>query len=545
MPHGFPSSRESALYAIQHFSRLYEETKKFRDALFSSTLPVEVIDAISSNLSVLKSPTCLRLEDGSFYAFEGCHAHMGACDGTCTHVWSYAYALPYLFPRLERSARTIEYTKSYHSSGALDFRVQLPISLDVKMNFRPCVDGQYGTVMRVYREFLISGDLAWLKSIWPQVKQSVSFAWSEDNLDKWDLDKDGIIEGRQHHTLDMELFGPNAWLSGMYLGGLKAAAHMAEILGEQDTYDEYMAIFERGKKILNDKLFNGQYFIQDIDLHDQTLLKRYDEGLSIYKQSSVDEYWNAEQQEIKYQIGEGCLIDQVLGQWHADLIGLGEIFEQDKVRSALASIYKYNHIEQMRDHVNPCRVFSLNDEGGTIICSYPEEKRKPFIPIPYADETMTGFEYANASMLVNYGLRDEGEDCVRAIRKRYDGERRNPWSEIECGSNYARSMASYALLLVYSGFSYDMYHKSIGFKPLIQGDCQFFWSLDSGWGVVIFKKDTIHFKVLYGSITLHCFSHNREHVSVLYLNDQAVDVSSQDGTIRFEEAVTITAAVFH
>ena len=230
----FETSRETAAYCLEQFSRLERETRDFHDALFSSTLPPEVLDAVSANMAVLKSPTCLRLEDGSFYAFEGVHQREGSCEGTCTHVWSYAYALAYLFPELERSARTLEYTYSMQPHGGMGFRVQLPLGAE-PIHFRPCVDGQFGSVIRTYREYMLSGDLDWLKGIWPQVKRSISFSWSAENPDRWDLDRDGLIEGRQHHTLDVELFGPNSWLSGMYLTGLQAAARLARILGEPET----------------------------------------------------------------------------------------------------------------------------------------------------------------------------------------------------------------------------------------------------------------------------------------------------------------------
>ena len=220
---------------------------------------------------------------------------------------------------------------------------------------------------------MLSGDLDWLKGIWPQVKRSIAFTWSAENPDRWDLDRDGLIEGRQHHTLDVELFGPNSWLSGMYLTGLQAAARLARILGEPETALEYEEMFRRGREKLNETLFNGSYFVQRLDLTDRGQLAPYDDGTGeIY-----DAYWDDETGEIRHQIGEGCEIDQVLGQWHADLLGLDRTFDRDKTASALRAIYRNNYIPLLREYANPCRIYGLNDEAGTVICSYCFNRELP------------------------------------------------------------------------------------------------------------------------------------------------------------------------
>lgn len=537
----FSDSRESAVYGLQNFDRLLRDTDLYRKAIFSSTLPDEVMDAVTANVSILKSPTCLRLSDGSFYGFEGVHAHMGSCEGTCTHVWSYAYAPAFLFPKLERSARTNEYTYSMQSNGGMGFRLQLPLGTE-PTNHRPAVDGQFGTILRVYREFLISGDLPWLKKIWPQVKRSLEFAWSNENPDGWDADKDGILEGRQHHTLDMELFGANSWLSGMYLAAQKAAAEMADILGDSDAAAEYRQIFKKGCRTLNTKLFNGEYFFQDVDIKDKSLLEKYNGGLSPHGADAAASYWNEENQEMKYQISEGCAIDQVLGQWHADLLNLGDIFDPDKTVLALGSIYRYNFIPDMREHVNPCRIYGFNDEQGTTICSYPEGRKKPLISVPYAEETMHGFEYQAASHMIKRGLTKEGLTCVKAVRSRYDGKKRNPWNEMECGSNYARSMASYALLLVYSGFVYDMYRHKIGFHPIVQAPWQFFWSLDSGFGIVKKEKNRISLQVLYGKLKVEEVELEVEDIQEIKLGQSTEAFCMNGSSICFSHMIELHAS---
>mgnify|MGYP000487922263 CR=1 FL=1 len=106
--------------------------------------------------------------------------------------------------------------------------------------------------------------------------------------------------------------------------------------------------------------------------------------------------------------------------------------------------------------------------------------------------------------MIMVGLVDEGMTCIEAVRKRYDGERRNPWNEFECGNNYARSMASYALLNAFAGFQFDMVHKRIGFNPVRTKDRHFrcFWSLDSGWGEFVLTPAGCEVRVLAGTLDL-------------------------------------------
>ena len=159
----------------------------------------------------------------------------------------------------------------------------------------------------------------------------------------------------------------------------------------------------------------------------------------------------------------------------------------------------------MREFANTWRTFSVDDEGGCIICVWPEGREKPVIPLPYNSETMTGFEWAVAAHLVMVGETEMGERIAKAIRNRYDGSKRNPWNEIECGSNYARSMASYAMLQAYSGFCYDMVRGMIGFRPVLSGDFRCFWSLGTVWGTFerSGQEQTLH--ILHGEAEFSAF----------------------------------------
>ena len=517
----FENSYETAKYALKKFDLLRDKTVLFENALQSCTLLPSVKDAISANLSVLKTPTALRLEDGSFWGWEGCTERAGSCYGSCQHVWNYAYAIPYLFPRLERSMRENTLHYALLDSGATSFRINLPLKKEMSTE-RACLDGQMGEVIKCYREWKFSGDSEWLKKHSESIFKMLEYAWSEENPDKWDADMDGVLEGRQHHTLDMELFGPSSWLEGLYLLALDCGAEMASFLGDKKRSELYSKLYESGKMWMNEHLFNGRYFNQSIDLSDKSILDRFD---------ASDVYWSEETKEIKYQVADGCIIDQMLADWHAVLVGKNGVFDTDKKRTALKNLYKNNYKPSMRSVVNMWRNFSLNDEAGTVICSYPEGAKLPSIPIPYCEETMTGFEYALAGLMISEGLITEGEDIVKAVRDRYDGEKRNPWNEIECGSNYARSMASYALMSIYSGFSFDMTKKHIGFAP-IQSSGKYLFSACESWGSVEFCEGQCNISIFGNALTLNSITiPDADRITNVKVDGEAVGFSVINGYI--------------
>ena len=519
----FASARESGLYALRNFSALLRDTLTFRDALHGSSLPSAVIDAVASNLSVLRSPTVMRLEGGELWGFEGVNETVGSCYGSCQHVYNYAYALPYLFPRLERSLRRVNIGYAMDENGGTAFRVSLPLG-DPSATPHACVDGQMGEVIKCYREWKLSGDVDFLREVAPAAFRMLEYAWSEKNPDGWDRDRDGILEGRQHHTLDMELFGPSSWLESVYLLALDCSAEMADALGEHERAHDYRALYENGRRFLNESLYNGRYFCQRIDLDDRTVCERYD----------AMQYWNDEAGEIKYQVGDGSVIDQMLGEWHAHLVGRPMLFDPKKKATALTALYENNHKSSMRGVVNMWRNFALNDESGTVICSYPDGVRVPRIPIPYCEECMTGFEYALGGLMIAEGMHREGERIVSAVRERYDGVHRNPYNEIECGSNYVRSMASFALLPLYAGMAYDMSRSYLGFAPITPGDGRYLFSVGEGYGVVEYKADTAMVILLGGRLSLASVSFGRA-ITVLSVDGREVPFSYEDGCAIFDK----------
>lgn len=542
---------------VSDWSPMWQQTRKFAEVLRQTDLPDPVLDAISSTISTLKSPTVTLFKDSVFYGFEGSHMQEGCCEGSCTHVWNYQQALPFLFPDLAQSlvATDFEFLQD-PDTGGLAFRTPLPLGA-VRNLDRAAVDGHYGTVLRVLREAKVTGDDNWLRDNWQQVKAAIGFAWHPDNNDKWDPEKTGIITGRQHHTLDMELFGPNSWLTSYYLAALKAGVEMAQMVGDTEAAQDFAAIFDRGKAWADSNLFNGRYYGQKLDLNDKALLLQYtDTNHPIMADNDADHtaadgaapvravtadaiYWNEEAGEIKYQIGEGMVIDQVTGCWLGALCGVSEVFDPRQVSASLNATFAESFRADLRQTANPCRVYAVDGEGGTLICSWPEGTHRPDIPLPYSQETQGGYEYAFGGALLMAGELRKGVQVFEAIRGRYRGWNRNPWNEVECGSNYARAMASYAALPLMSGFDYDLGKGRMGFAPKVDccGRFQSFWALGGAWGQVRVEEGMLRLSVFGGGLRLRelTFDGNADQAT-LCVNAAAIAVTSRTAdALRFDD----------
>jgi non-lysosomal glucosylceramidase len=496
-------SAASGTDAFKRWELLETQTVSFRDSLFGSSLPPEIVDAVNGTLGILRSATVIRLEGGELWGWEGQHPGEGSCEGSCTHVWNYQQTLANLFPGLERSLRETEFTYNQLPSGGLTFRQRLPLGSGFDI-IGPCADGHFGAIIKTYREWRNSGDDEWLRRFWPNIRRALEYAWSPENPDQWDPKKTGVLWGRQHHTLDMELFGPSSWLTTMYLAALKAGAVMAQAMGDSDFANECRQLADKGGAYVDRELFNGRYYVQKLDLSDRSVLAGFDQNrkAGVLRESFMEAYWSDEYGEVKYQIGQGCLTDQILGQWHADIAGLGDLLAPEKILTALKTVFTQNYLADLRDHFNPCRVYAYENEAGLLNCTWPDGATKPALPVPYAEEVWTGLEYMMASHLIQRGLVEEGLTIVRAARVRHDGSRRNPWNDMECGSYYIRALSSYALVNAYSGFSFDQRAGEIGLKPARPGDGVYFWSAGRGWGVIELKGDGLTIKVRGGELSV-------------------------------------------
>ena len=135
------------------------------------------------------------------------------------------------------------------------------------------------------------------------------------------------------------------------------------------------------------------------------------------------------------------------------------------------------------------------------MATYPKGRR-PKRPFPYFNEVMTGFEYAMAVHLLYEGMTKEGLEIIEAIRDRYDGKRRSPFDEAECGHHYARAMAAWAALLALTGFQYSGVTQTMAFKA---GAGTYFWSNGFAWGTCAINGGNVRLEVKHGTLTLSRF----------------------------------------
>ena len=474
----FDSARAVAAYVAGNFERLVSQTLLWRDTWYDSTLPYWFLDRTFLNASTLATSTSLRYKDGRFWGWEG----VGCCAGTCGHVWYYAQSMGRLFPELERILRErTDFGIALQPDGAILFRGE--------NGKDSAIDAQAGVILRSLREHQMAADDAFLKRIWPGVRKATEWLIAQD------ANADGILEGPQHNTLDSNWYGPIAWLSGVYLAALHAAAALADEMNETAFAAHCRKIAQSGRAKMVADLFDGEYFINK----------------------------PAPEHSKSINTGTGCEIDQVIGQSWAFQVGLPRVLPEQQTRSALKALWRYN----FSPDVGPYRAanklgrwFAMAGEAGLLICTFPRkdwdfahaagEGNKPDFA-GYFNECMNGFEHQVAGHMIWEGMVMEGLAIERAIHDRYSASKRNPWNEVECGDHYARSMASYGVFVAACGYEYHGPKGHLGFAPrLTPENFKAPFTAAEGWGTFSQEleagKGQAQVHLRYGKLSLRSFA---------------------------------------
>lgn len=473
----FADAWNAAERIVPQLPRLEHLTLRFVNALLQSSYPDVIKEAALFNLATLRSQTVFRLPSGHLMGWEGVMDRYGSCAGSCTHVWNYETATAHLFGELACTMRDVEFQYATRPDGLMNFRAALPLSEAAKGN-SAAADGQMGCLMKLYREWQLSGNTELLRRHWPQARKVMAYAWAEGS---WDADADGVMEGSQHNTMDVNYYGPNPQMQFWYLGALRATALMARAMGEDDFARRCDRIFRQGSAWTDSHLFNGEYYEQRI--YDPHTRRPLTDSTAV----------------PAFQLGRGCLVDQLVGQYMAHLCGLGYLADSAHIRTTLQSIMRHNFVPDFSRHFNNMRSYAMGHESGLLMASWPKGRLK--VPFPYFAEVMTGFEYCAATGMLYEGLTADALRCIEAVRRRHDGARRNPFSEPECGHHYARSMASWSTLLAWSGF-----HRSAingGSISFTARPGTYFWADGYNWGTCTVKPSgEVNLDVLYGQLRI-------------------------------------------
>ena len=532
----FTDAAAVARHVADRFTELRSDTMKWVRTWNDSTLPQWLLDRSILTTNTLQTTTCHVFSDRRFWAWEG----IGCCPGTCAHVWHYAQGLARLFPELERNLREVtDYGIAINPDGSIRFRAEAAGTI--------AIDSQTGIILRTWREHLVSPDRQFLTRVWPGAKRALEWLVHFDENGRGGLD--GLLDGRQHNTLDAEWYGKVHCLCSLYLAALRAGSEMAVQMNDAPfaaTCDKVHAM--GAEKIAT--LFNGEFYIQEEDPAHSSAIG----------------------------VGQGCYIDQVIGQWWANQIGLGRIYDADHIRKALDSLWNYNFVPEIggfREAFTKGRFYALSGDAGLIMCSWPKgglrDDFKKHWQYGYFNECMTGFEWQVAAHMVQEGaainatdldetaaLLDHSDDAKsltvrglavgRAIHDRYAPTKRNPYNEIECSDHYARANASYSLFLATCGFSYNGPAGILGFAPkILPEDFKAPFTVAEGWGTFTQKRSsatswTASIRLSHGSLTLN-------EVQLPWLMDGAVarvggviiPTTFKDGSARFSKPLTLTS----
>ncbi len=494
---------DDASAVVRHFAenddQLCGETRNWVATWNDSTLPQWLLDRTILPTNTLQTQCCLIFEDGRFWAWEG----IGCCPGTCGHVWQYAQGHARLFPEIERNLREVtDFGLAQQPNGEIVFRGT--------NNKKSATDAQCAYVLRTLRDHQLSDDPDYLRRVWPHAKKALDYLIQFDQADQRG-GLDGLLDGKQHNTLDAKWYGKVHVLCSMYLAALRAGEEMAKTMGDDAYASEVRGIYEKGRKNI-ETLFNGEYYEQ---IEDPDHLKAIG-------------------------VGKGCYIDQIMGQFWAFQVGLGRLYQPERQKAALRALWTYNFVPeygQFRQAFPQGRHYATAGDAGLLMCTWPKgglrEDFKKHWQYAYFNEFMTGFEYQVASHMIAEGepdLVEKGLAITRAIHDRYSAKRgRNPYNEIECSDHYARAGSAYAVFLAVCGFQFDQARGRLAFDPVIQQD--FFrapFTTSQAWGTYEQGKEKASIAITHGTLILNELEIGifKGHSPSARLNGKAVTIAN-------------------
>jgi uncharacterized protein (DUF608 family) len=419
---------------------LETRTRQFHDALYRSSLPYWLADALNAQLTTFAKASEWD-EEGHFAIWEG----MNCCCGLHTIDVSYygSWPLTLMFPELQKGM--LRLTAQFQRQ---DGRIpHLFAGGFTSVDSYGRIDLPLQFILPLYREYLYTGDEKLLRDLWPAAKKAADSIYA--------LDKNG--DALPEHTYPGDqtydgwaIAGESAYIGSLWLAALRALEEMAKVMGDGPAAARYRHTFAQARETYERLLWNGKYY----------------------------RLW---QDPVSGAKDEGLMLDALNGQWYADLLGLGPLLPPDHVHSHLRLCLQYNRLPVQRG-----MAYMVGDQGYCYVnCSWPGEQPKiggqPGSP-------WTGTEYAFASLCIYEGLVEEGLQVVRDVYERYR-EAGMTWNHLECGGHYFRPLDVWTVLLALEGLVWKAPQGELWVAPAPrQEDLRAPLILPQGWGILSWRS---------------------------------------------------------
>ncbi|MEN6665991.1 MAG: GH116 family glycosyl hydrolase [Phycisphaerae bacterium] len=420
----FKDAGEVSRFLMANAPDHQRQVEQFTHALMDTTLPDEMPQAWSAQLSTLAKCTWWTKDD-KFAVWEG----LGCCGFHTTDItYQGSFSILALFPELQQ--RQMKMGAKFQRADGRVHHFFVPDLSAVDGGFDR-VDMNQQFVLLACRDYLWTGDRAYIRSLWPHIVAAMN------NTAALDADGDGLPDHDTcRNTYDAWNFaGTPSYIASLWLGALLAGARIAEDLGHARQGAAWRRLLKKASASFDKKLWNGEYYSLWVDGRDRD---------------------------------ECCMTDQIDGEWFTGLIGLGSCLPRQRITAALEAIVRHN----------------FNSEDGLLNATYPSGRKKRLCTYRnlQAAAPWTGIEYAMASMMLDFGMPGPGTAVVRNIHDRYLRAGRF-WNHVECGDHYYRAMSSWAVLLGATGFKIDVPRQSVTFAPALADDqCRAPWVSSTGWG---------------------------------------------------------------
>jgi len=456
----YENSWETADFGLHNWEAIKTRIFDWQKLLLASNVPEFFVDASCNDLFPLVSNTWYT-SDGKFSVNEA-PTDMKGCMGTIDQRAVSNAVAASAFPDLDRSELDLFAADqvgsgddprrfAFHwntTTGQLDYKLDREGAILHDLGWDHLEGGRLGQggwlsahwpdlssvfVLQVYQHGIWNGASDWMQSMYPHVKAALRF---QARLDQ---NGNGVADlwGSGCCTYDTELYpyyGSSPFIASLYLAALRAAERMAQDNDDQEFAKEVSERFALAQRVLEDELWH--------------------EDLGYYR-SWIDPAHGVWESTPKAHDPESlnCHIGQLAGSWWADLLGLGDIVDQDRRRRALTRIGEWNV-----DKVSGCPANEV-EPGGAYSESWP----------------LYALVYFSAQA-VSAGLAEagwRGVEKIYNVRQQIDGSHWDTPLEYSGKDNdqpqwgrwYMSTPASWYLWIALSGVRLDRLHRQLSVQP--------------------------------------------------------------------------------